>query len=564
MATLVVTAAPKFPENAIVGAYAQRLWAGDAPQPGDKPRAPRESWGGVDSYGFVQIEGLADDTTYYIGGHGVGGEWAWKTMRTPPQGSGGGGGGGGGAVASVNGHVGTVVLSSSDVGALPAASVGVATGAAGLDAGGHVPTAQLGPDVIKGDKFPSVGEASVAGFVTPDISKGHVFPMKTTGPLTINAPSNAPENAFTIIELWIKGNQPLKFWPGLKWIGPQPVPDLTSSTSMNPYAFVTLDGISWYGLAGAALPAGVVTVVGALTTGYTIIWNGTEFVMAPLPTSGVSLADLEAKAILGVGPMKGSNEPEPIGGSPWLPCATTSNTFLWRDAGTVVDEWAKPRTKVGFSVEANATCISDALYEVVPAGVNSTLTLPDFSAGTVDIGDEIIVVNASGGTIKVKGKTNLAEVAEHQTTNVTTPEMRTYTLRPNGVWTVTSGYRSTEAVEALTAPGAWTAFSSLGAKIEAVSGGYTAQSRLEQHGANVRLRGVLATKAGEALKTGERLCTLASGHRPAVAEVRVQGLAGATPATFGILENGQVLLRSAAEIAAATTIWLDSVTFSVT
>lgn len=51
-------------------------------------------------------------------------------------------GGGGGAVASVNGHTGTVVLAASDVNAIPTSAEGAASGVATLDTSGHLTGAQ--------------------------------------------------------------------------------------------------------------------------------------------------------------------------------------------------------------------------------------------------------------------------------------------------------------------------------------------------------------------------------------------------------------------------------------
>ena len=97
------------------------------------------------------------------------------------------------SITSVNGKTGAVILTPTDVEAVPAASVGVASGVAGLDAGAKVPTQQL-PDSVQGamkfqgtwnasTNYPSIPPATAA-------NQGWYFRVNTTGSSNIGGISD--------------------------------------------------------------------------------------------------------------------------------------------------------------------------------------------------------------------------------------------------------------------------------------------------------------------------------------------------------------------------------------
>jgi hypothetical protein len=83
MGAVLLTAAPLFPQDTIVGAYRKRHFAGGAPQPGDEPRGPVTETATVDALGDLAFEELLDDERYYVGAE-VSGAWRWKSFTTPP------------------------------------------------------------------------------------------------------------------------------------------------------------------------------------------------------------------------------------------------------------------------------------------------------------------------------------------------------------------------------------------------------------------------------------------------------------------------------------------------
>jgi hypothetical protein len=97
------------------------------------------------------------------------------------------------SVVSVNGKTGAVILTPVDVGAVPAASVGVASGVAGLDVDAKVPATQL-PDSVQGAmKFQGTWNASTNYPPIPPASaanQGWYFRINTTGSSNIDGISD--------------------------------------------------------------------------------------------------------------------------------------------------------------------------------------------------------------------------------------------------------------------------------------------------------------------------------------------------------------------------------------
>lgn len=434
---------------------------------------------------------------------------------------------------------------------------------------------KAGPYATKVVTSATVPLGSVTGNLTPDMSAGDVFKGKSTGEVKLQTPSNFPSEGSKrrYIEVEIEGEHAITFPFLAGWrYGTEPPQDTLSSSSVNLYTFFSDDGTTWYGVGSEGLPSDVLRAsIGV--SGSVLTSDGEKCAFVTPTSSGQTAKQVEEaieafSIITGSHPTKIENAPKAKG----LLVGTSGATAQYEDETTLVRRWAKPYFGYGVVVTGveTVTCPVWNRVEARAGSAGCTLILPNYSAGSVEVGAEIIIVNNSGGKVKVKGRTNLAEPTKTVTTEIS-PEIITYELIgavEEAVWVPNPGYRSPEAVQTLAAetvlPGAWTNFASRGPHIEVGSGGYPAQSRLEQQGSNVRLRGVLAIEAGKTLKTNERLCTLKEGFRPTTAEVRVSAGAGGTSVRFGVLENGEVLLRSEAEIPAATTIWLDGVTFSIT
>jgi len=93
------------------------------------------------------------------------------------------------AINSVNGQTGNVVLGPTDVGAVPAVTVGVADGVAGLDPAAKVPTTQL-PDAVLGAlKYKGNWNASTNSPIIPpatSANQGWYYKVTTTGATSIS------------------------------------------------------------------------------------------------------------------------------------------------------------------------------------------------------------------------------------------------------------------------------------------------------------------------------------------------------------------------------------------
>jgi hypothetical protein len=100
-----------------------------------------------------------------------------------------------------------------------------------------------------------------------------------------------------------------------------------------------------------------------------------------------------------------------------------------------------------------------------------------------------------------------------------------------------------------------------GAKIEANATYQTPGSRKELGAASVRLRGVLAVKAGQKLEAGETLATLAVGQRPPATEGFTVFASGAAQA-LTITAAGVMTLS--ANVEAAQNVFLGGISFNLT
>jgi hypothetical protein len=318
---------------------------------------------------------------------------------------------------------------------------------------------QLPAAVVRAD--PKDLGAARSGNVPLNVAEGHVFILHTASPgVTILQPTNVPVGTPSYIELWAFGTQPITFFSGLKWVGEQPPTDLTSG--LNVYMLVTLDGSTFYALAGGSVPADVVRVTPTAKE-QTIEWDGSKWVLVPRAPTAAEVAVIAGEAAtaaaeaaasngatlgairVGTGPDTAAWEPgesfiaflaqgrlipsEPITSSQTLigpvvrmaitsgsKIATVSNASTL-PIGAFVEGSGIPGTaRIARLVDAThieltsnatkteTTSVSvewrNAIYPLTVPGITVTMPVNTLAAGSA----LAVMVNASGGTVKLKGR----------------------------------------------------------------------------------------------------------------------------------------------------------------
>ncbi|MGW3166989.1 hypothetical protein ACWC9Q_29845 [Streptomyces sp. NPDC001142] len=138
---------------------------------------PPEDAGLAPVAGDIYLNSISGDLFSYDGT-----TWTLQTNIRGPEGP-----GGSGAVSSVNGRTGDVVLTTSDVDAIPASSAGAPSGVATLDATGRVPAAQLPTAAVQSVN----GQTGTVVLGASDVGALSLTGGTVTGPVTLAATSNA-------------------------------------------------------------------------------------------------------------------------------------------------------------------------------------------------------------------------------------------------------------------------------------------------------------------------------------------------------------------------------------
>lgn len=509
--SITISAAPKFPEGTVLGAYPKRTWAGLPPQPGDPPRTALETTSSaVDAQGYARFTELLPETAYYVGAE-VAGAWVWATVLTGPA----GGGSGGGTTA------------------LPA---------------GIVSSAQAPP-------------LSASGNFTADLATYRVFPLNLTGDLTIQAPIHAPAvAATTYVEIPIITNGHKVSVPGItEWTGGEAPYGLDGTVAQLVLVLLTRDGgATFQGLSADALPPSVIPFSATPANGQLGAYNSATHKLDPYsPIVYQSKANVEALiAELALrssgGAMAATNAPTSPTSEPNIPVAHTAGGFTWERLIRLVTG----RLAVVADPAAETQLQLDSVYLIATAGRKQKMPVTGI-AGTL-----VAIANESGGAVKLSGSFTPGSPATITTVELTEAVTVLYVADGEGVWRPLLSYRSLARLEAiittLGAPGTPAAMGSLGSKLEQAAGYRAAGAQLEQFGNVVAIRGALKVKAGETLEAGQTLCTLPAGKRPATEEATFSS-AGAT---FSIATTGKVTVI-AGTLAAATVIPLDHVTFPI-
>jgi hypothetical protein len=120
-----------------------------------------------------------------------------------------------------------------------------------------------------------------------------------------------------------------------------------------------------------------------------------------------------------------------------------------------------------------------------------------------------------------------------------------------------------EIVKAIV-PGAWAKPSSLGAKVEETAAKLDA-GRTKDNAQVTELRGALKIKAGEELKSGETLCTLAEALWPTQARTVdcSSGLAGTTSTGNKLLISTAGVVTVAVAVKSAEEVFLDGLLYAI-
>jgi hypothetical protein len=455
LANLRLTASPDFPQGINVGAYRRDLWAGPAPQPGDTPGAPLAGVATVEGHGYATFIELEPDTPYYVGAQVVG-IWRWKSARTPPEATGGGGGGGGESQAQVeaiaNAAVAGEAAARSAADATLAAEIAGLSGPAGLNAGEVDERVQNAAPVIARAAAPQ----TVSGSVTPDMSAGKtVFLYTTTGPVTLHPPTGAPstptDKVLEALVIFI-GNNAITLDAALKLEG-EPIPfGYASGSSRNAVPLISYDHSAWYAIGADPPAANVPQVEGEPLEGQALVfnhatgkWKGGTAGLSEAEVKALAKAAVQAEAVLdAAGGHKTTLSNRVVQG--YMLLGDASDKATWSDPAQVIPEYATERPPIYTGVEANLTIHNSPTlsgwYELTKAGI--TLTL---EGGAVPVGEQVIVQNASGGAIKVKGPIGSTSVItiEVQPGEVIVLEANLLAT----VWRLKSAYRSLAALEAL-------------------------------------------------------------------------------------------------------------------
>jgi hypothetical protein len=164
-------------------------------------------------------------------------------------------------VSSVNTKTGAVVLAASDVGAIPSAQKGAASGVPTLNSSSHIPLVEMDPSVVVAQ---TVAQVTTSGNYKPDLKEGQrIFHVKTSGELNIQAPINVPSGSGTIyIEIEVEGKEAITHSLVSSWLyGGAPTPNLKEITSINRYQYLSDNRTTWKGIGEESVPAGTVVIL---------------------------------------------------------------------------------------------------------------------------------------------------------------------------------------------------------------------------------------------------------------------------------------------------------------
>lgn len=546
MATVRVDARGIFPEGLVLTAYPKLYWSGLAPQLGDPPGTTSVDEAVVDEHGFAELHALEDDAVYYIGAQ-VAGVWHWKTARTPVALASTGGGGGGvdptAVEAIINAHY-----------FMPA-------------------------------RRRTLG--AVSGSITPDLAQGNIFLLSLSGDTTIHNPVNAAElfpvgTAIEAVFRIITNGHKVTLPDLTKWTGNEEPYGLDGSVPELVLGLVSWDdAVTFEGFSNDQIPASFIPFSSTPTAGQVGAYNATTKKLDPV-AKGLTKAEVEglveslstsqaevdariaALSILTSEHPMTYTGPATAAGQVFVTTSTTQAAPV--DLQDYVLERAQPRPVFHAPVTANTTLSNltgtDLFVPVTTGGVKVTLPTQELLEGR-----RIGIRNESGEAIKVKGvfsegagATEVVIEGNELVYFVVKEGSPDFWVREPGGQERADRVAQVNALATALDAGAFAALSSLGGKVEEVSGFQTARARLVLSSTRVELRGVLAVKAGEELKTGERLCTLPTGKRPKEGGGEVQLRLGG--ATFNVGEDGKVVLASAA-LPAATQLALDGVGFPI-
>jgi hypothetical protein len=220
----------------------------------------------------------------------------------------------------------------------------------------------------------------------------------------------------------------------------------------------------------------------------------------------------------------------------------------------------------------NVQLVVNTIYDNVFTGGTAKVTLP---VGNIPVEGLVVGINNHVGAVtQVKGNFE-ADLTKETEMTLTGTEMVYFMSKfvsggpAASVWVPLPGWRTLTSLEALVtakvAPGSWEPFTGM-TKTKQAEGvtAYSLGARLEQGGANVRMRGIIQVNAGESITNGTTLFTLPSSVRPKTENVWVTARTATGTVALLVAESGKVSNASGATLTAGTQVGLDSITFSVT
>lgn len=448
MALYNLTASPEFPETTAVSAFPVAFWAGLPPARGDTPRGTTVSSGVVDSHGYALIEGLANDTPYYFGAQ-VGGVWRWKSGRTASTGEGTGGGSGpseGAIAALIATAVGAEAVTARSAEAGLAATIAAIPASSGLTAE-QVENIVVSFDPVTSKKWPM---GTVSGAVTPDLSKGRVFEMTSSGVVKLKPPTNAPGSAndATIpVLIVVKGANDIEL-VGIAWEGEPLVFDTSEASSENVIPLESRDGgATWKAIGGDALPTDVLHVNGSPSDKNGVFYDLATKTWKPAAPFTTAQATAAAEAVVAtsaiVNASAGAVKVTGTLAAGSVAYGTSGSAMAFTDLATLTA--AKLTLQ---ELTSSATLAVEHFYRYNGTGGQLTMPTP---AGTIAEGARIVIENVSAGVLKVKGRFTFG--SETETVRVMhAGEILTYVCTAEGkYWRATSGLNTpvTERIAAL-------------------------------------------------------------------------------------------------------------------